>query len=361
MKRVVMCEVAWMKYYAGINEDDKPMGGGAYIKKNGTGGEIWNFSPYNHLCYGYVMHYGDELHLERLKDVSRNDATAEDITVVWVATDGKASKIIGFFEHATMFRYWQTKFDSTIDIGSWDYNFTAKVSDCYLVPEEKRSFIIPRATVEGVGKGMGESQLWYCESAYAQTSLIPKVLDYLETVKPDCLALEPDAYTLSAPSEDTGLSVEALIEKAYEAIDEQNPVEALQTANRALLSEDSAEVRSCRADCFASMFFYDEAETELEFALRIEPDSIKLIHSLLYVSLMREDYDKAILLGEKLRARRTEEEADWSNAAANLYAAYMMKHSPKIRDFIRECKDENSIYHFKFLEEALDALTRITF
>ena len=31
MKKVVFCEVAWMKYYAGVSEADRPKNGGKYI------------------------------------------------------------------------------------------------------------------------------------------------------------------------------------------------------------------------------------------------------------------------------------------------------------------------------------------
>ena len=40
MKKVIFCEIAWMKYYAGVNDSDKPMNGGKYIDENGEGGDI---------------------------------------------------------------------------------------------------------------------------------------------------------------------------------------------------------------------------------------------------------------------------------------------------------------------------------
>lgn len=353
MKHVVFCEIAWMKNYAGVTDEDKPMRGGRYIKENGTGGEIWNFSPYNHYCYGYVMHYGNELHLERLDGVSRNDATVDDVTVVWVATDGSSSKVVGFYENSTMHRYWQTKFDVSLDIQSFDYNFIAKVKDCYLIPEEKRSFVVPRAPKEGRGKGMGQSQIWYCESAFAQNTLIPKVLDYCENIKKECCEIELDPETLNAPAEDTGLSVNALIDAAYDDLKKGLPELALQKANRALLTEDSVDVRSCRADCYMAIQYYDEAHKDLEIALKMDPESFSVLHSLLWTSLMREDYDRAIEIGEAIHDRRKEEASDWSNAASNLFAAYMMKHSAKAKQLLQECQKEDDQYHFTFLPNAL--------
>ena len=48
MKKVVFCEVAWMKYYGGVTEEDQPKNGGKFISENATGGEVYNFAPYNH-------------------------------------------------------------------------------------------------------------------------------------------------------------------------------------------------------------------------------------------------------------------------------------------------------------------------
>ena len=83
MAYYIFCEVAWMKYYNGVTENDKPRNGGKFIDENGEGGEVDNFTPYNHKFYGYVMHYGNEMHLERLDSSKslRNSPKIEDVTV----------------------------------------------------------------------------------------------------------------------------------------------------------------------------------------------------------------------------------------------------------------------------------------
>ena len=154
MKKVVFCEIAWMKYYSGVSEDDQPVNGGKYVKENKEGGEIYNFAPYNHQCYGYVMHQGEELHIERYDKILRDFDEVRDMTVVWVASDGKSSKIVGWYEHATMYRFWQQFYDS-LYCGDWrnSYNFVAEEKDCYLLDEKDRSFVVPRAPLAGKGKG----------------------------------------------------------------------------------------------------------------------------------------------------------------------------------------------------------------
>ena len=38
--RVLFCNVAWMKYYDGISEDDKPINGGKFIYENEDGAKL---------------------------------------------------------------------------------------------------------------------------------------------------------------------------------------------------------------------------------------------------------------------------------------------------------------------------------
>ena len=134
MKKVVFCEIAWMKYYSGIYDDDKPVNGGRYIDENGEGGEIFNFSPYNHKCYGYVMHTGNELHIERYDKILKSFDEVKDITVVWVASDGKSSKIVGWYEHAVMYRFGQYYYDIQFMGNRYNYyNFVADEKNCYLI------------------------------------------------------------------------------------------------------------------------------------------------------------------------------------------------------------------------------------
>ena len=205
MAYYIFCEIAWMKYYCGVTDDDKPINGGKFIDENGEGGEIFNFRPYNHRCYGYVMHQGDEMHLERL-DIDkalRHSPKIEDVTVIWVATDGSGCRIVGWYEHAVMYRYWQYIYD--VDYGYEKYyNFEAHEQDCYLIDPADRTFPIPRAKKAGKGKGMGQSQVWYADSEYAQSVFIPKVQKYLDSVRDKCERFWFSWEELSTTAEDKG-------------------------------------------------------------------------------------------------------------------------------------------------------------
>ena len=69
MAKVVFCNIAWMKFYSGITDNDQPKNGGAFVKENNDACESFNFYPYNHYCLGYVRAPGERLNLARVEDV----------------------------------------------------------------------------------------------------------------------------------------------------------------------------------------------------------------------------------------------------------------------------------------------------
>lgn len=354
MKKVVFCRVAWMKYYNGVAEDDKPMNGGSYVNENGDGGEVFNFSPHNHICYGYVMHKGDEVHIERYDKIPDNHSEIEDMTVVWVATGDNGPRIIGWYEHATMYRYWQCMWDySFTDCPEWNYNFKAKETDAFLIPEEKRSFVIPRASVSGKGRGMGQSNIWYADSEYAQEEVIPEVLAYLEEVKKDCIPIgwaEDDIRKLAA---DEGLTVDEIIQRAEEAVREERDLDALQMANLAVAKADNYETRMLRGDIYQYFTYYDEQEEDYKMALYYRPDDWKAMYALIRNSRSLHHHYIVISLGEELRVRRAEFPEDWKYVSFYLIEAYLLEGQLDTAErLLCECESEKEKYGYEYLESA---------
>lgn len=324
MKKVVFCEIAWMKYYAGVFEDDKPMNGGKYIEENEDGGEVFNFTPYNHKCYGYVMHYGDELHIERYDKILKSFDEVRDMTVVWVASDGKSSKIVGWYEHATMFRFWQSYYDSMYSGDRWNnYNFVADEKDCYLIDEKDRTFSVPRAPIAGKGRGMGQSQVWYADSTYAQEEFIPQVLAYFDSIRSKCEPVYFLKEEISKCAEDHGETTEELIKKCIDSSRKENSdlFKTFGYINLAVAKDDCYETRAVRGDLFGQLGWYNEAEEEYKQALYFE-QNVATMEALMYVELMLNHSFLAIDLGEKMRVRKDEVE-NWSGIAANLTYCYI--------------------------------------
>ena len=51
MEKILLCRIAWMKYYEGRAKIDIPRSGAKYIQKNKTGGEINTFKNRKNKVY----------------------------------------------------------------------------------------------------------------------------------------------------------------------------------------------------------------------------------------------------------------------------------------------------------------------
>ena len=350
MKKVIFCEVAWMKYYAGVSGDNRPMNGGKYIAENGAGGEIFNFTPYNHKCYGYVMHFGNELHIERYDEILKSFDEVRDMTVVWVASDGKSSKIVGWYENATMYRYWQSCRDPEYSgEDPFDYNFVANEKDCYLIDVDKRNFFMPRASVAGAGRGMGRSHVWYADSIYAQEEFIPEVMKYLNSVRRLCKPCYFLPEELEIRAEDKGQATKELLDEAKKMIasyEEGFFQRAMALANLAIDNDDCYDTRLLKAELFVCVGMYDEAEEEYKRALYYE-ETVEGMMRLMYIEAMMSHTYLAIELGEKIRKRKDEGSEEWPNVANNLAHLYIQEgEMEKVQILMKECEQEkNSSVH----------------
>ena len=332
MAYYIFCEVAWMKYYKGVNEDDKPKNGGKFIKENGEGGEVFNFSPYNHKCYGYVMHYG-EMHIEHFDKKLKNSPKVGGVTVVFVASDGDESKIVGWYENATMFRDWQEVY---IAGDCYDYNFLADEKNCYLIEERKRTFTIPRATKAGQGRGMGRSQVWYADSEFAQSIFIPKVQKYLNSIKASCKPIYYTKDELSIKAQDKGKTLEQLI---HASDTEQDFIKSLSYLNLAVAKDDCCQTRWKRGCLLANNHYIDEAEEDLKTAVQFEK-RLDVMFDLMNVEFDLHNIYLAIEIGERIRHRKTEYD-NWSGCAYFLAALYFDENElDKAEALMNECELE---------------------
>lgn len=297
---IIFCRVAWMKYYRGVSEDDRPAGGGSYVKDNGDGGESRNFLPYNHYCCGYVQHKGATLRLERIAGDKYLADEMEGVTVVWVAKHpNDRSYIVGWYENATAYRNRGVIYDdSRIVNDEWYpvYFFKAKEEDCILLPVKKRTFEIPLAAKIGEGQGMGQSNVWYADT-YKATMVREKAFDYIRNYSGEKESIYLTAEDLKRPADDTGESVETLLKLAKEIPD---PAQALPYANLLLTKEHSFEALRVRAIILYEMCCYDEAEEAYRKALYESPDHIGCMIDLMCVEAFLDKDYAAVELGHKL-------------------------------------------------------------
>lgn len=101
--RIIFFNIGWMKYYKGINQNDKIKHGGEYVKENGTGHECCNFLACDDgYIYGYVQPKNESIRIDLHFDVESYESI-KNVIVVWIATDGFKSQIVGWYKNATIF------------------------------------------------------------------------------------------------------------------------------------------------------------------------------------------------------------------------------------------------------------------
>lgn len=273
MAKVVFCNIAWMKFYSGITDNDQPKNGGAFVKENNDAGESFNFYPYNHYCLGYVRAPGERLNLARVEDVPDDVDKIDDVTVIWVATNDTGRHIVGWYEHAEMYRYYQEFYDSVNgEDKCWCYNFVASEKDVHLIPEELRNFRVLSASKAGAGLGMGQSNIWYADSAITKEKFVPKVLEYLEKIRPQTIQRHWRKEFVEKIADIQGKSVEELNELAA---NETNPGKLFAIDNLIISMNppDMFKARFHRAADLEFYLLYDEAIEEYQRALACATDA----------------------------------------------------------------------------------------
>lgn len=202
---LLFCNVGWMERYQGLGFGDTISGGGAYVKKEGHGSEVCNFSDVRGYFYGYVQPPGQQIDIDRI-GADPEDESISGVTVIWTAarpTGGTA--VIGWYKEATVFRNHQ-KFlpkpkrqrENGVD-GFW---IRAPSSKARLLSVDERVCEIPRQ-IKG---GMGQANIWYADSPQS-APIVKRVNDLISGKR-------KKTFTKSVASRKQDQERKAKIEKA---------------------------------------------------------------------------------------------------------------------------------------------------
>jgi hypothetical protein len=183
-----------MKRYKGSAADDeKPIGGGSYTRKN-VGAEVFNFLPVEGKLRGFFQPSGGKVRLERIEPGFRGDAL-DGVLLIFVARNpnGGGQYIVGWYRDATLFRQPRSS--------PWGENFPyvaeAAEDRGKLLPESRRLHRIP------TGRGaLGQANVWYpCDEngqEKADLGWVDEALRYVDGVA-DALESETQSeVTLTA-------------------------------------------------------------------------------------------------------------------------------------------------------------------
>lgn len=180
---ILFCNISYMQKYDGDISNDKPVNGEQYIKDTGDALEKYNFYICkDNMIRGFVetkhvggyenAKKGNSLHIERINKKYKNEDYIKDVTVVFCARSPSKNKtlIVGWYKNAIVYRNRQV-------FGTRQFNIIAKAEDCTLLNEDNRTYVIPRASIDGVG--FGQSNLWYANNSIEENKIALEVLDYI--------------------------------------------------------------------------------------------------------------------------------------------------------------------------------------
>lgn len=179
---LLVFRVGYMSEYNGAGDIT---GGGANIKKNKSGGEMWNFRTDGGRVYGYVMtvnHSGIDLKKIFPKiDLSVNQEVA-GIDIVFIASHPTHGQVIvGWYTNATVFHKQYRERRGGQNKGDWDkieYLSECEAENAFLIPEKSRSFSIPR------GKNRpGQSNVWYGSGDDSRKEIVKDIRAYINEYK----------------------------------------------------------------------------------------------------------------------------------------------------------------------------------
>lgn len=161
---MIFFNVGWMRNYKGLDSaNDRIVGGGSYIQKQGFGHEILNFQPYDGYMYGFVQAKGG-INIKRLGG-SETDSEVNDILVVWVARNPRGGTfIVGWYDKATIYQTLQMPPRGSKRVYKNQpirYLVKAKDGYCHRLDLDKRTFLIPRQKKGGIG----QSNVWYADKS----------------------------------------------------------------------------------------------------------------------------------------------------------------------------------------------------
>jgi hypothetical protein len=175
----LLCHIVWMPSYAG--ESEVYAGGHDYVREEGYGHELFNFTPLDGFCYGYVQSRSGTVDIRRL-GADHAETFVDDVTVIWTATSPEGARVIvGWYRGARIFRNEQTGSFKGREIQGRKigYYAQARAENAVLIPAEQRDFRVPHHA-----RGLpGQASVFYPEDSEAPEMgvWLGKAMNYIST------------------------------------------------------------------------------------------------------------------------------------------------------------------------------------
>ncbi|MBO5372913.1 MAG: tetratricopeptide repeat protein [Lachnospiraceae bacterium] len=297
--KILFCNISYMIHYEGqTSRDITPTGAGKWVKENQDAHEKWNFLNYDGYCYGFVQNKG-QFCIEHFEDVEYNENATDGVTIIWCAPLGKEKTVIvGWYENAKMYREYQYSICTPVTGIDRAYFSKAKAEDCYLLPEELRTFEIGRASVLGIGKGFGQQNYWYADSEYAKTELIPKVLSFISSHKKDRINRLSDFF---AESEAANIKLSDKEKKEMDIYYDNGEYDKyLSLGYKKFKATGSADDAFYIAAALKELYQFSQAIKWYEKVVEIEGESWDTYGNMVYLYEQINQHEKAIEIAKCL-------------------------------------------------------------
>lgn len=167
MNPLLVLRIGYMDLYDGPGHI---RGGGSYIRDYGVGGEVYNFKPSRGTCFGYAMSIqAAGINLRYLDDQKWEPGDVlHGVDVIFIAKHKERGQVVvGWYRNASVHHKQYRNRRGTIpgmDFQKRHYLCSALQENVTLLPEEKRTFNVPYAPVDGKGY-IGQSNVWYPEKS----------------------------------------------------------------------------------------------------------------------------------------------------------------------------------------------------
>ena len=184
---LVVCRVAYMKFYDGITADDAPVNGGSYVTENNDAFEKNNFHCYEDgNCYSFIEtkyrsghmaenEYANAITIENISPMCKGQPSVDGVRVILAASSPvlKKTVVVGWYDNATVFR-------NRVVEGDLIYMSKCLYQDAHLIPDADRSFEIPRG--QGNDFGIGQSNFWYLQTKNNTYEFEQKLTEYIDSL-----------------------------------------------------------------------------------------------------------------------------------------------------------------------------------
>jgi len=316
--RILFCNITYLKYYDGrVAGEYKPKSGGRWVQENEDAHEKWNFLNMDGCCYGFVQGNSDQMHIEKLDKVYSHQEEADNITVIWCASHPiRGTVIVGWYEHATVYRQLQDMITTPITGLERCYWFKTKAEDAYLLPEDERTFEIGRASKTGAGTGFGQQNYWFAESKYAREKIIPAVMEFIENNRSKRINVLTERFM--QPELLKPLTKEE--NRRLKEIDDDNFMELLPFAYRIYAFDQSADNAYNIACCLHNLFQHRMAIPWYEKTIELDPNDKQVKETLVYMYQQCEEYDKSKVLALRLLEDSADESDEYRDELYSVIA-----------------------------------------